>query len=93
MANVQWHPKQILRTTFQFTGFILNVKINYVESVPDHGSWDRDVVSVSEMGKPKGGQEFGMGRGWGGMRKGRSVYEQPGTKVDRDASCQRRVSK
>ncbi len=27
------------------------------------------------------------------MRKGRSVYEQPGTKVDRVASCQRRDSK
>jgi hypothetical protein len=36
---------------------------------------------------------LGQGGDGGGMRKGRSVYEQPGTKVDRVASCQRRVSK
>jgi hypothetical protein len=29
-----------------------------------------------------GGRDFGMGREWGGMETGRSVYEQPGTRVD-----------
>ncbi len=33
-------------------------------------------------GKPQGGRDFGMGREWGGMEVGRSVYEQPGTRVD-----------
>jgi hypothetical protein len=37
--------------------------------------------------------EFGMGGDGEGLRKGRSVYEQPGTKLDRIVSCQRRVSK
>jgi hypothetical protein len=64
--------------------------------VPDLGSQDRDVILVRRRawwGNPNGGGNLeggGMGRG---LRKGRSVYEQPGTKVDRIASRQRRVSK
>ncbi len=64
--------------------------------VPDPGSWDQDVVLASAglLGKPKGGvgnlEQGGNGEG---MRKGRSVYEQPGTKVDRVSLRQRRVSK
>jgi hypothetical protein len=40
--------------------------------------------------KPKGGSGIRNGEDLG---RGRSVYEQPGTKVDRISSCQRRVSK
>jgi hypothetical protein len=60
-----------------------------IHSVPDHGSRDRGVVLERRtiyLGKPGGCWEFGMGRG-------RSVYEQPGTKVDGIASRQRRDSK
>jgi hypothetical protein len=67
-----------------------------VVSVPDLGSRDRDVVLVRGWacwGNPK---EVGNLE-WGGtgedLGRGRSVYEQPGTKVDRIASRQRRVSK
>ncbi len=68
----------------------------YMDPVPDPGSRDRDFVLVSAglLGTPKGGignlEQGGDGEG---MRKGRSVYEQPGTKVDRVTSRQRRVSK
>ncbi len=56
-------------------------------------SRNRNVVSVKRT-VDLGCGGFGMGGGDGeGMRKGRSVYEQPGTKVDRVASHQRRVSK
>jgi hypothetical protein len=61
-------------------------------NVPDHGSRDRDVVLVRHTigsGKPRGS---GIWNGEG-MGRGRSVYEQPGTKVDGIASRQRRVSK
>jgi hypothetical protein len=64
--------------------------------VPDPGSRDRDVVLASAglLGKTKRGvgnlEQGGNGER---MRKGRSVYEQPGTKVNRVASRQRRVSK
>ncbi len=64
--------------------------------VPDPGSQDRDVVLVSTglLGKPKRGVgNLELGGDEEGMRKGRSVCEQPGTKVDRVASRQRRVSK
>ncbi len=37
--------------------------------------------------------EFGVEGDGEGMRNGRSVYEQPGTKLDRIASRQRKVSK
>ncbi len=61
--------------------------------VPDHGSPDRNVVLVRRTmgsGVNPGGSGIwkGEGMGWG-----RSVYEQPGTKVDGIASRQRRVSK
>ncbi len=65
-------------------------------TVPDLGSRDRDVVLVRRKacwGNPKGGREFGMGGTREDLRRVRSVYEQPGTKVDRVASRQRRVSK
>jgi hypothetical protein len=61
-------------------------------SVPDLGSRDRNVVLVRHgacWGNPRGP---GIWNGEG-LRKGRSVYEQLGTKVDRIASRQRRVSK
>jgi hypothetical protein len=69
---------------------------NRTSNVPDLGSRDRDVVLVRRgacWGNPKGGWEFGMGRDWGGSGRGRSVYGQPGAKVHRIASRQRRVSK
>ncbi len=59
--------------------------------VPDHGSRDRDVVMSSQFiwGNPRGS---GIWNG-DGMGRGRSVYEQPGAKVDRIASRLRRDSK
>jgi hypothetical protein len=42
-------------------------------NVPDHESRDRDVVIVKRttyFGKTPGGQEFGMGREWGGNEEG-----------------------
>jgi hypothetical protein len=65
-------------------------------AVPDHGSQDRDVVLVKRglVVETQGGVG-NLGRGGTGedLGRGRSVYEQPGTKVDRVASRQRRVSK
>ncbi len=64
--------------------------------VLDPGSRDRDVVLVKRglcWGNPRGVGNLEWGRDGEGKRKGRSVYEQPGTKVDRVASRQRRVSK
>ncbi len=64
------------------------------DSVPDHGSQDRDVVLVRRtisLGKPRGVGNLEWGEDGEGM--GRSVYEQPGARVDRIASRQRRVSK
>jgi hypothetical protein len=59
-------------------------------------SRDRDVVLVRRTSDLRC-REFGMGREWGGngegMGRGRSVYEQPGAKVDGIASRQKRVSK
>jgi hypothetical protein len=53
--------------------------------VPDPGSRDRDVVLVKRgacWGNPKGGREFGIGRGWGGEEKGevslRATWDQGG---------------
>jgi hypothetical protein len=72
------------------------IMLYHIVTVPDPGSQDRDVVLASAglLGKPERGvgnlEQGGNGEG---MRKGRSVYEQPGTKVDRVASHQRRVSK
>jgi hypothetical protein len=51
-------------------------------SVPDHESRDRDVVLVRRtinLGKPQGVGKLERGKEWGGMGRGRSVYEQPGT--------------
>jgi hypothetical protein len=61
-------------------------------TVPDLGSRDRDVAGL--VGETQRGVR---NLDWGGtgedLGRGRSVYEQPGTKVDRVASRQRRVSK
>ncbi len=64
--------------------------------VPYHGSWDRDVVLVRRtisLGKPWGVGTLDWGGNVEGTVRGRSVYEQPGAKVDGIASRQRRVSK
>jgi hypothetical protein len=54
-------------------------------------SWDRDVVLVGRTIKLDvlRGWEFGIGREW----EGRSVYKQPGAKVDGIAPHKRRDSK
>jgi hypothetical protein len=65
-------------------------------SVPDYESWDRDVILVRRstyFGETPGGWEFGIGRDLGGLRKGRSVHEQPGAKVDGIEPHKRRDSK
>jgi hypothetical protein len=75
---------------------VLMLKFLFTIIVPDPGSWDRDVVLVQPgvcWGNPRGVGNLEWGGDGEGMRKGRSVYEQPGTKVDRVASRQRRVSK
>ncbi len=58
-------------------GFLIHVICIYITIlsciVPDLGSRDRDVVLVRRgacLGNPKGGREFGMGRGLGGVEKG-----------------------
>ncbi len=59
--------------------------------VPDLGSRIRDVVLVRRMfgsGKPQGVGILEWGVNGEGMEMGRSVYEQPGTKVDGILSCQ-----
>ncbi len=60
----------------------------FFTTVPDLVSQIRDVILVGAylaQENPRG-SGFGMGRGWGGDGKGvemeRSVYKQPGTKVD-----------
>jgi hypothetical protein len=61
--------------------------------VPDHGSRDRDVVLVRRtvnLGKPRGVGKLERG---GNGEGGRSVYEQPGAKVDGIAPRKRRDSK
>jgi hypothetical protein len=68
----------------------------YVFLVPDHGSRDRDVVLVRRtisLGKPRGVGNLEWGEDGEGMGRGRSIYKQPGSKVDGIASRQRRVSK
>jgi hypothetical protein len=67
-----------------------------IENVPDHGSRDRDVVLVRRtinLGKSRGVGKLERGRNGEGMREGRSVYEQPGAKVDGIAPRKRRDSK
>jgi hypothetical protein len=62
--------------------------IQYFICVPDHvkPGLVRRTIDL-------GWWEFGTGREGGGDGEGRSVYEQPGTKMDSIASRQRRVSK
>jgi hypothetical protein len=55
--------------------------------VPDHASRIRDVVLVRRVfssGNPRGSGIWNRGGGGDGkgMERGRSAYEQPGTKVD-----------
>jgi hypothetical protein len=64
--------------------------------VPDHESRDCDVVLVRRtisLGKPRGVGKLERGKNGEGMGRERSVYEQPGAKVDRIAPRQRRDSK
>jgi hypothetical protein len=63
---------------------LLNTIIHTM-SVPDHGSRDRDVVLARRtisLGKPRGVGNLEWGGKGEGMRRGRSVYKQPGAKVD-----------
>ncbi len=65
-------------------------------NVPDLVSRDRDVVLVRRtihLGKPRGVGKLEWGGNGEGTGRGRSVYEQPGAKVDRIAPCKRRDSK
>ncbi len=69
-------------------------------TVPDLASRDRDVVLVRRtihLGKPRGVGKLEWGGSGEGMarerRGGRSVYEQPGAKVDGIAPRKRRDSK
>ncbi len=60
-------------------------------AVPDLASRIRDVVSVRRIfspGKPRGVGSLEWGGNGEGMERGRSVYKQPGTKVDRILSRQ-----
>jgi hypothetical protein len=64
--------------------------------VPDPGSRDRDVVLVKRgacWGNPRGVGKLSWGGTGEDLGRGRSVYGQPGTKVDRVASHQKRDSK
>jgi hypothetical protein len=57
-------------------------------AVPDHESQDRDVVLVRRtihLGKLRGVGKLERGGNGEGMGRGRSVYEQPGIRVDRTA--------
>jgi hypothetical protein len=59
-------------------------------------SRDRDVVLVGcavDLGKPRGVGKLEWGGNGEGMGSGRSVYEQPGTRVDGIAPHKRRNSK
>ncbi len=64
--------------------------------VLDHESRDRDVFLVRptiNLGKPRGVGKLERRRNREGKGKGRSVYEQPGAKVDGIAPRKRRDSK
>ncbi len=75
-----------------FTGCLsLGQKLIETEPVPDLGSRINDVVLVRRIfssGKPQGVGILEWGGDREGMEMGRSVYEQPGTKVDRILSRQ-----
>ncbi len=63
----------------------------FVITVPDHASRIRDVILVRRIfspGNPRGVGNLGWGGNGEGMEMERSVYEQPGTKVDRILSRQ-----
>jgi hypothetical protein len=59
---------------------------SYGVNVPDKRSWILEVVVVRRI--LAGYWEFGVGREWGRVEKGRSVYKQPGTGVDKILSQQ-----
>ncbi len=59
-------------------------------------SRDRDVILVGhtiDLGKPRGVGKLEWGGNGEGMGRGRTVYEQPGTRVDGIAPHKRRDSK
>ncbi len=75
-------------------------KWSLITGVLDHvksGSWCGLSKAHNWYGETPGGREIGMGREWGGngegMGRGRSVYEQPGAKLDGIAPHKRRDSK
>ncbi len=75
--------------------FVLVMSTLY-SNVLDHESRDRDVVLVRRtinLGKPRGVGKLQGRRNGEGMGRGRSVYEQPGAKVDGIAPRKRRDSK
>ncbi len=68
-----------------------SIHVHMNDIVPDHGSRIRGVVLVRRIFSSGTPQGVGILE-WGGdgerMEMGRSVYEQPGTKVDRILSHQ-----
>jgi hypothetical protein len=79
-----------------FTRFIALNLLRGSPNAPGLGSRDHDVVLVGRTissGKPRGVENSEWGGDGEGTGKGRSVQEQPGAKVDRIASRQRRASK
>jgi hypothetical protein len=69
----------------------LELVYEYVVNVPDLVSQIRDVVLVRRIfssGKPQGVGNLEWGGNGEGIERGRSVYEQPGTKVDEILSRQ-----
>ncbi len=65
--------------------YLVRRTISYPRPVPDLASRIRDVVLVRHIfssGKPRGVGNLEWGGNGEGMERGRSVYEQPGTKVD-----------
>ncbi len=80
------------------TGSVAQNKTGLVADlpVPYHESQDRDVILVRRtilLGKPRGVRKLEWGGNGEGVGGGRSVHEQPGTKVDGIAPRKRRDSK
>jgi hypothetical protein len=72
------------------------LSILVILSVPGSESRDRDVILGGEqliLGKPQGVGNLEWGGTGEGLRKGRSVHEQPGAKVDGIAPHKGRDSK
>jgi hypothetical protein len=71
---------------YNFIPHILYLKNvhSFIPGVPDRRSRSLEVIVVKRINN-LGSEEFAMGREWGELRKGRSVYKQPGTRVD--GSC------